>query len=185
MNADKTYTAFLNNSLIGHGELEVVWTALQSRSEAHQGEIVLIFDDVTGKQVDIDLTAEPQLPAGRGPGRPRLGVVAREVTLLPRHWDWLANQPNGASAALRRLVDAARRGEGAAEIARRTAAATGRVMTALAGNQPNFEEAYRSLDAGDRARFTELISGWSADVQAYLLQVSQAVFAADDGPELV
>ena len=179
MNHDKTYTAFASNTLISRGDLESVRTALKSLPEDRRDEIVLIFDDSTGKQVDFDRRHEPEQPAGRGPGRPRLGVGAREVTLLPRHWDWLADQPSGASAALRRLVDTARRNESPADVARRTAAATGRVMTALAGDLPNFEEAYRSLDAGDRKKFTELIQIWPEDVQDHLLQVSIAAFAAE------
>ena len=110
--------------------------------------------------------------------RPRLGVVAREVTLLPRHWEWLADQPGGASATLRRLVDEARKHETPKARARRAAATAGRAMTALAGDRPNFEEAYRALDAGDRDRFEALTAGWPEDVRGYLLRVAQEAFAA-------
>src|SRR5690554_8017594 len=147
---------------------------------------LLIFDDSTGRQVDFNLSGTVQevldreagLPEARGPGRPRLGVVAREVTLLPRHWDWLADQPGGASATLRRLVEEASRNEPPKARARRAAAVTGRAMTALAGDRPGFEEAYRALDRGDRARFAGLIAAWPADVQEHLLGVSEDAFAA-------
>src|SRR5690554_3571694 len=147
---------------------------------------LLIFDDSTGRQVDFNLSGTVQevldreagLPEARGPGRPRLGVVAREVTLLPRHWEWLADQPGGASATLRRLVDEARKHETPKARARRAAATAGRAMTALAGDRPNFEEAYRALDAGDRDRFEALTAGWPEDVRGYLLRVAQEAFAA-------
>ncbi len=176
MESIKTYTAFADDTLVASGELAAVRSAVRTRFTEKPEEHILIFDDTTGKQVDFDLDAATEQPAAKGPGRPRLGVIAREVTLLPRHWDWLAEQPSGASAALRRLVDAARRNENPADMARRSAAATGRVMTVLAGNRPNFEEAYRSLDAGDRARFSELISNWPADVKAHLLRLSESAF---------
>lgn len=178
MDSTKTYTAFTDDNLVADGKPSTVLTIVKTRLAAHPEEAILIFDDSTGKQVDFDLTQPEEEPVAKGPGRPRLGVIAREVTLLPRHWDWLADQSNGASAALRRLVDAARKNESPADVARRTAAATGRVMTVLAGNRPNFEEAYRSLDAGDRARFTDLISGWPNDVRTHLLRMSQDAFPA-------
>lgn len=179
MDTTKTYTAFADDTRVAGGDLNSVLTDLKSRGATNPDGHILIFDDSTGRQVDFDLTQPVEEPAARGPGRPRLGVIAREVTLLPRHWDWLADQPSGASAALRRLVDAARKNESPADLARRAAAATGRVMTVLAGNRPNFEEAYRSLDAGDRTRFTELISDWPADVQAHLLHLAADAFPAD------
>src|SRR5699024_8721651 len=123
MGTSKTYTAFADESRVAGGELSTVLTALKHRGTAISDEHILIFDDSTGKQVDFDLSQPVEQPAARGPGRPRLGVIAREVTLLPRHWDWLADQPSGASAALRRLVDAARNNESPADLARRAAAA--------------------------------------------------------------
>src|SRR4051812_42538733 len=102
----RTYTAFGADVLIASGELATVLPRLKEWAERAGGEAPLVFDDATGRQVDFDLRVSA--PA-RGPGRPRLGVVAREVSLLPRHWEWLEEQPNGASAALRRLVDEARK----------------------------------------------------------------------------
>jgi hypothetical protein len=144
---------------------------------------LLVFDDRTGRQVDFDLSgseadirarltpanAEPAPPetasARRSPGRPKLGVVAREITLLPRHWEWLAEQPGGASVTLRRLVDAARGAGGAAAVARQAREAADRFMGAMLGNQPGYEEASRALYAGNRGRFMELSKTWPADLR--------------------
>lgn len=133
---------------------------------------VLCFDDQTGRQVDVNWREEMK-PAGPGPGRPRLGVVAREISLLPRHWEWLEQQPSGASAALRRLVDQARNAPGEAE--RRGREAAGRFMTAMAGNYPGYEEATRALYAGDLVKFVDLIAAWPADVRNFAVQLAGGV----------
>jgi hypothetical protein len=103
-----------------------------------------------------------------GPGRPKLGVVSREISLLPRHWDWLEEQPNGASAALRRLVDQARKREPGEQRARLAREAAGRFMSAMAGNFPGYEEASRALYAGNRSRFEELTLNWPRDIREYI-----------------
>ena len=141
-----------------------------------QGE-ALIFDDSTGAQVDLDLRgkkAEEPAAEVRGRGRPRLGVVAKEVTLLPRHWDWLNLQPGGASVALRKLVDEARRTSGDRDRVRGAQEAAYRFMSAIAGNLPGFEEATRALFAYDRRRFTELIAAWPEDVRDYAIRLAFA-----------
>ncbi|SRR5690554_1324877 len=184
MSNDQTYTAFADDRKLTSGSLEAVILAAKTHSKSSQ-EPVLIFEDTTGRQVDFDLRQPVaqivkhalQQPEQQGPGRPRLGVVAREVTLLPRHWDWLADQRGGASGALRRLVDEARNNETPDQSRRRTAAATGRVMTVLAGNRPGFEEAYRALDAGNRSKFTELVAGWPEDVRQHLITISEPAFS--------
>ena len=114
----------------------------------------------------------------RGPGRPRLGVVAREVTLLPRHWEWLGTQPGGASAALRRLVESARRDGAGKDRVRAAQESAYRFMLAVAGNEPGFEEATRALFAGHAARFGECLAAWPPDVRAHALRVSAAAFGA-------
>jgi len=112
-------------------------------------------------------------PPVRGPGRPRLGVVGREVSLLPRHWEWLELQPSGISAALRRLVDQARNTEPGKERARPLRAALSRVMTAMAGNRPGYEEASRALFAGDQPRLETLVRKWPKDIRRYVLDRSR------------
>lgn len=118
--------------------------------------------------------------APRGRGRPKLGVVAREVTLLPRHWTWLNSQSGGASVALRKLVETARiAGEGKDQ-KRDAQEAVYRFMTALAGNLPDYEEATRALYADDRARFDELIASWPIDVRHHTLRLAAQAFSLAD-----
>ena len=144
----------------------------------------LVFDDATGRQVDLDTRGAGQQTAAmaseetahepRGRGRPRLGVVAKEVTLLPRHWDWLAAQPGGASVALRKLVDHARKTSGDRDRVRAAQEAAYSFMSAIAGNLPGFEEAARALFAYERRRFSELIAAWPQDVRDYAIQLAFA-----------
>jgi hypothetical protein len=189
--AGRSWTAFEGLRCIASGEPAQV--ASETKLVVDRGEQapVLIFDDTTGEQVEIDFrgTADEvvaRLPeqrgestssssdessaseTPRGPGRPKLGVVAREVTLLPRHWDWLNSQSGGASVALRKLVDEARRMHEVRDRIRRSQEAAYRVMSALAGNLTGFEEASRALFARDPVRFIEQTCGWPKDVQDYL-----------------
>jgi uncharacterized protein len=164
------------------------------------GEPILVFDDATSRPVEFDLRgsvddvlarladdgaggSEPagapgqdSEPAVRGRGRPKLGVVAREVTLLPRHWEWLNAQPGGASVVLRKLVDAARLVGGDKERVRLAQEAAYRFMTAMAGNLPDYEEATRALYANDRARFEQKIAGWPGDVRQHAAKLAAAAF---------
>jgi len=145
----------------------------------------LVFDEQTGEPLDFDVhnragavtpaaSAEAHDEAPRGVGRPRLGVVAREVTLLPRHWDWLNRQPGGASVALRRLVQEASRVNADRDAVRASREATYRFMTAIAGALPGFEEATRALFAGEHERFEALIDAWPADLRTHLQKLSAA-----------
>ena len=148
-----------------------------------QGSDFLIFDDATGSQVDLDTRGTLEEISTRYPdeaseprsrGRPRLGVIGREVTLLPRHWDWLSSQPGGASVALRKLVDEARRTRGDRDRIRTAQEATYRFISAIAGNLPGFEEATRALFAYDRRRLGDLIAGWPEDVRDYAIKLAFA-----------
>jgi len=112
--------------------------------------------------------AKSEAPAApRGRGRPKLGVVAREVTLLPRHWTWLNAQPGGASVALRKLVESARRGNGDGDRRRAGQEATYRFMHAIAGDQPGFEAAARALFAGDLGKLEDAIADWPHDIREH------------------
>lgn len=149
-----------------------------------QGGGLLVFDNETGRQIDLDTRGTPEeisvryddqsSAEPRGRGRPRLGVVAREVTLLPRHWDWLGLQPGGASVALRKLVEEARRASGDRDRVRAAQDAAYRFISAIAGNLPGFEEASRALFAYDRRRFGDLIAGWPEDVRDYAIELAFA-----------
>jgi len=176
------YTAFAGHRRIAAGDRATVAAALSAAVKAGSSRLV-VFEDATGRQVDFDLGgseadvaarfAAPESqaiePRRQGRGRPKLGVVAREVTLLPRHWDWLASQPGGASAVLRRLVDQARKANVAADDARRARDAAYRLMAALAGDLPGFEEAARALFGADLAGARRIVAAWPPDVAAYLV----------------
>ncbi|WP_333994468.1 DUF2239 family protein [Burkholderia orbicola] len=203
-----SYTAFDGHRRLASGPLATVALAVrQAAGDAMPGSI-LIFDDATGRSIDLDLrgTADdiraryaPSSgdasggagePAGagagaaeqRGRGRPKLGVVSREVTLLPRHWEWLGAQPGGASVALRKLVEDARRTHAAADRQRDAQARAYHFMSAMAGDLPGFEEAARALYANDAARLAELIAGWPDDVRDHALALARGDLppAADD-----
>lgn len=176
-----TFTVFRGFTQAAHGSHAQV---LAFMKDAPQGGEFLVFDDTSGRQIDLDLRAAPSGAAATaadpapGPtptptrGRPRLGVVPREVTLLPRHWDWLASQPGGASATLRRLIDHARRANAPRDQIRQSQESAYRFLSALAGNLPGFEEATRALFSNDRPRFEQHTAPWPADVRRYALQLA-------------
>ncbi|QEI04728.1 DUF2239 family protein [Pigmentiphaga aceris] len=184
-----THSAFADDRRIAHGSLSDV--ALHVGAALTSGETgILIFDNTTGEQIDLDLRGSPDdivarlalshpqpapvpeapapAPAApRGPGRPKLGVVAREITLLPRHWAWLAEQPGGASVTLRKLVDAARQTNAARDAIRQAQDAACHFMTTMAGNRPRFEDALRALYASDATGFDTLTEDWPSDVRQH------------------
>lgn len=170
---DASFVAFEDHRLLAQGTRAEVADAVRRASEASVSGRVLAFNAATGAQVDFD-PREHIAPADeiapRGRGRPKLGVVAREVTLLPRHWDWLAAQPGGASVALRRLVDEARRVDCGATEARQTRDAVYKILHAIAGDFPGFEEASRALFAGDIEAFRARLALWPPDVAAFALR---------------
>ena len=181
-------TAFAGSARIASGELRHV--ALKAKQAFDAGKPVLVFEDGSGRVVELPLElpaadllkrlAEPlaaaasEKQAPRGPGRPKLGVVAREVTLLPRHWDWLAAQPGGASVALRKLVEDARKVGGGEDRRRAAQEATYRFMQAMAGDFAGYEDVARALFAGDIGPFEQHSATWPEDVRDHA-----ALLAAD------
>ena len=172
------FAGFAGASRFCVGPLDQVSAEARRTLDQEPLAAILVFDGRTGAVVDIDLRgteqdvltryAEPvSEPTKRG--RPRLGVVAREVTLLPRHWEWLARQPGGASTTLRRLVENSLRADAAAGNARERTAAAYRFMSAIAGDFAGFEEAARALFAGDRHGLEERMSAWPVDVREQVL----------------
>lgn len=176
-----TCTAFDGQTRIASGPLPEVALAVKRAAERGAKGPLLIFDDVTARVIDADtrgtdaeVVARLTPPAEEEPeprkrGRPRLGVVAREVTLLPRHWEWLAAQPGGASVVLRRLVEEARRAGADEDRQRQSRDAAYRFMAAIAGDLPGFEEATRALFASNAPRFRELIAPWPPDIRSHTL----------------
>lgn len=189
----KQFTAFIGHQRLASGPLAEVALAVMKASRKVEAEPIIIFDDGNGRSIDLDLRGTEQdivarfpLPAAnlevpaddlaapepRGRGRPRLGVVAREVTLLPRHWEWLGAQPGGASVALRKLVEEARRSSGDRDRSRAAREAAYHFMSTMAGNLPGFEEASRALFADDRRRFGDLIAGWPSDIRDHIVKLA-------------
>ncbi len=204
--SNAAYIAFDRDRCIASGDLRDVARAAKATLERRKDASILVFDGQTGGPVEIDfrgsigdvLARLPEIPgattpatadaalatasaalAPRGPGRPKLGVVAREVTLLPRHWEWLAQQSGGASVALRRLVDEARRNGANGDRIRLAREAAYRFMSAIAGDKPHYEDALRALFADDPTRFEKLIAGWPADVRDHSFALAQRAFRRD------
>ncbi len=179
--------AFQGTKAIAAGPLAEVAIAARQALVRDPETPLLVFDDETGGVIDLDLrgsdadvltrlaagyAARADDPKTPGRGRPKLGVVAREVTLLPRHWNWLSAQPGGASNALRRLTETAMRSEEGNGRARADREAAYRFMSAMAGDLPGFEEASRALFAGDREAFGQHSGGWPVDIRRHVLKLA-------------
>ncbi|MBE3023198.1 DUF2239 domain-containing protein [Janthinobacterium sp. BJB1] len=191
MHAPTQLTAFAGPRKVAAGTLHAVAQTLKELVTRDPDAQILIFDDTNGSQVDLNLHGSldevlQRLPREAAPapqddtpapartaGRPRLGVVAREITLLPRHWEWLATQPGGASVALRKLVEQAQRGNKAHDEQRQAREAAYKVMNALAGDAAGFEEASRALFAGRQEAFLENVRDWPADVREHVLRLAR------------
>ncbi len=183
METHGTFTAFAGTQRISRGPLEEVLPKVKAFVDRNTEAQVLVFEDRTGTQCDFDmrgsaddvvaaLASHPVYgkPKHKGPGRPKLGVVSREVSLLPRHWEWIEAQ-GSASVVLRRLVEDASRDEVrlAKDRAKRRIEATSKIMWTLAGNLDDFEEASRALFAKDGAKLRELVASWPKDVRDHVL----------------
>jgi aminoglycoside phosphotransferase (APT) family kinase protein len=185
--------AFAGARRIAKGLLADVAIAAKDALDHYEPAPVLVFDAVTSIPIDIDFRGDandvrarlavPDVEdAARGRGRPKLGVTAREVTLLPRHWDWLARQRGGASATLRRLVDEARAKAAVVDVVRQSREALYRFITAMAGDAPSYEEATRALFAGDEVRFERLITEWSPDIRDHAMDLAGPAFGHAPSP---
>lgn len=204
----KSCTAFAGSRRIATGDLEEV--ALKTNAVIASGEQapVLIFDDLTSEQLEVDLRgsahdvlarleksagkdksedvlAQSGEDAKRGPGRPKLGVIGREVTLLPRDWDWLNSQPGGASITLRKLVQAAKRANQGQDRIRVAREATYRFMSVMGGNLPGFEEATRTLFSKRKDRFKEFekqVHTWPRDIRRHVIQLMKETLRMEEIP---
>jgi hypothetical protein len=201
-NREPSWIAFSRSVRIAEGCPREVAAAVKTLVDSDREASVLVFDALTSDPVEIDLRGTPgdvlarlpmseealpsvvdplPEPAARAVGRPRLGVAAREVTLLPRHWDWLARQPGGASVALRKLVEQALRTHADADRVRQARESTYRFMTAMAGNEPHHEEAVRALFAGNLEAFAQMVAAWPADVRQHTLTLAEATRPLEQG----
>ena len=196
-----TYTAFHGARHLLTGALREVLTYLKTQIQPlDANSSILIFEDHSGRQMDFNLRGtlpevlerEAPLPAAAaspalakaGPGRPKLGIVSREISLLPRHWAWLELQRGGASATLRRLVDEARKQNPGQERVQQAQVATDRFLGAVAGNLPHFEAASRALYARDSTAFAEHSTHWPADIRTHALKLAAPVFADQPAEEV-
>jgi hypothetical protein len=169
-------SAFLDDVLIAQGSREAVTRRIEDRYSASDFSQIRVFDDVTGRVTDLDYfeaaarSAPEEKPAEppRGRGRPKLGVVAREITLLPRQWEWLATQPGGASATIRRLIDESRKRRAATLTAAEAREGVHRFMTEMAGDRPGYEDALRALYRSDIEGVRAIADTWPEDIRRYL-----------------
>jgi hypothetical protein len=194
--SNTAFIAFEGDRRIAAGDLRAVARTAKQALDQRRDASILVFDDRTSEPVDLDfrgsiadvlarLPEAPGMPetpndavpsAPRGPGRPKLGVVAREVTLLPRHWDWLAQQAGGASVAIRKLVEEARRTGEQKNRIRQAQEAAYRFMSVMAGNKPHYEDAIRALFANDPISFGKLIVKWPADIRDHAATLAESAF---------
>lgn len=191
---NQKFTAFLEKTCIARGPIESVVTAAKELLDQGKTSRIAIFSDDTGETIEIDfrgtlndvlsrLTHHPMLPTQiqnepvensmRRPGRPKLGVISREVSLLPRHWDWLAKQSGGASNALRRLVEEARKKNEIQDRQREIESAVHRFMWDMAGNEPHFEDVTRAFYVRDFQTMGTLMKDWPTDVRVHIKRLVQ------------
>jgi hypothetical protein len=189
----QTYTAFAGHKLLAHGDLLKVALKVRRKVKDDPHTNVLIFSDLTGKQMDFDLrgtekeleqrlqmfVAEEPAAVPQGRGRPKLGVVAREVSLLPRHWEWLSTQSGGASATIRRLIEDARKKSSGRETIKQSMERTHAFMTAIGGDLPGYEEALRALYSKDEKKFHKQLAEWPEHLKSHAIKLSNTVFGDD------
>ncbi|HEX4506287.1 MAG TPA: DUF2239 family protein [Alphaproteobacteria bacterium] len=189
-----SWSVFQGTKRIAAGALADAVLAAKAAIDGGGTEAVMVLDDLTAERVEIDfrndidlilshlpkpVPAEPAPDAPRGRGRPKMGVVAREVTLLPRHWEWLGRQPGGASVALRKLVEEARHTHRHRDRVRQSQEAAYRFMSIMAGDRAGFEEATRALFAGSHARFDAITGGWPTDIRDHAQRLAADAFVEE------
>ncbi|MBN21814.1 MAG: hypothetical protein CL678_11090 [Bdellovibrionaceae bacterium] len=184
------YSAFDDKTLLVQGELDDVVIHIKKHLGKSENSSILIFSDSTGATIDfnfqgtkqdvlkrLDMFRSPkQKSIPSGPGRPRLGVISREISLLPRHWEWLATQSGGASATLRRLVEEAQKKSSQQVSTKQIQERVYKVMSVLAGDLQGYEEALRALYKKDRKTFFSQIEIWPKDIKKYLKKIGKPIF---------
>ena len=185
--SERNITAFVGFDRIAQGPITQVIDTLRS-SPIAQDVALRAFDDTTGERLDLapelrpaseaSTESKPEAAPVRSVGRPKLGVVAREITLLPRHWEWLGRQPGGASCAIRKLLEDVRSYDAGCNAPRISREAAYRFMTDIAVDLTGFEEATRALFAGKRERFEALVQPWPEDVRTHLMALAAESWGA-------
>lgn len=188
---NRQYTAFANIKKVAQGNILDVALKVKKILKTDAKTQVLIFDSITSQQIEIDFRGTSENLARRldalvgktaptseeekkiGPGRPRLGVISKEITLLPNHWEWLSSQPGGASVTLRRLVEEAKKKNYGKDLIRQAQESGYKFMTTMAGDLPNYEDALRALYSGEKKKFEKLIFAWPKDIKEHLLSLVQ------------
>ncbi|HEV2703497.1 MAG TPA: DUF2239 family protein [Steroidobacteraceae bacterium] len=192
MDAPGTYSAFDGSSRLFRGTFQEVVLKVKERLGRNENSSLLIFSDDTGKTMDFNFqgsvkdvlkrleiyVSRQESAPSSGPGRPRLGVISREISLLPRHWEWLASQPGGASASLRKLIDEARRKSTGHVSIKQIQERAYRFMSVMAGDMKGYEEALRALYKADRRSFLLHTQEWPLDVRAHASEMAKPVFDA-------
>ena len=183
-----TFSAYGPTSCIGQGELTDVALAAHRFLRTHPDQSALILQDSTCQIIDLDLSGDEALlerKANHYPIRSQAPVpdskdpITGEITLLPRHWQWLAEQGGNASATLRRLIDEARRDpkQKADNECRRRQQLTYRFCQALCGDFQGYEDALRALYAADKDSFKTHISTWPADFALRAEALAEPIWA--------
>jgi len=194
METPNTYTAFEGHELIFRGPLSEIVLKIKRRLGKAENSSILIFSDDTGKTMDFNFRGNEQEVLKRidiyvsddaskdvtGPGRPKLGVISREVSLLPRHWEWLANQSGGASATLRKLVEDAKKKSVSSSLIKQAQERTYKFMSVMTGNLEGYEDALRALYKRDKKTFLNQIKNWPSDVKKYAADIAKPVFELEN-----
>jgi uncharacterized protein len=192
MDAQENYTAFEGTTRLYRGTFQEVVLKVKERLGRAENSSVLIFSNNTGKTMDFNFqgnmkdtlkrlekfvsTQEPRPISG--PGRPKLGVISREVSLLPRHWEWLASQPSGASATIRKLIEEAKKKSSTRNSVKHVQECVYRFMSVIVGDMKGYEEALRALYKADRKNFLLHIQDWPTDVRTHVIEMAKPVFEA-------
>ena len=192
MDEQETYTAFDGTTRLFRGTFQEVVLKVKERLGRAENSSVLIFSNNTGKTMDFNFQGNVKDTLKRlekfvstqepgpisGPGRPKLGVISREVSLLPRHWEWLASQPSGASATIRKLIEEAKKRSSTRNSVKQVQERVYRFMSVIVGDMKGYEEALRALYKADRKNFLLHIQDWPTDVRTHVIEMAKPVFEA-------
>ena len=169
------YLAIYEKSIVSRGSLEQIIVQVKAIDMNIEP---MVFEVDSCRRIDFSwygdaatvfANASTDKPQTSKRGRPKLGVKAKEVTLLPRHWEWLSTQKGGASSALRRLVDEAQKNASTEDVICSQQQQLDKFMLAFLGDEPGFEEASRALYRNSKISFEAAIEVWPADIRDFVI----------------